>query len=342
MTPTMCRRRLGALAIGVTTVVMLTACGGAGTRASEDYPTPSGSPAPTGVVTQGAAKKIVDNYEKVNNRANATQDQKLLSTVEAGQVHEQSTADYDTFKTRSAEDQKRYETPFHYRDRDYMIPREGRASWFAVEARAVQEGEDRKDTEDRSLLVFDKIGGTYKLVMGVNAEDGSLPQVARDKSGLVTAVDPSKKVGPLAPSDLDTAFPDLFATGGKKDGKQLAATRPVKQSVAHYEKRNSGDLAAQATVAYFPVQPKHQKVYALKATDGSVVAVFGTAHTVETLLKPAYMSSADLVPGEKQAAFNPAKRKIITDEYQGQGIAEMPATGKARVIGREYKMVDSR
>ncbi|MDT0616291.1 hypothetical protein RM812_40055, partial [Streptomyces sp. DSM 40712] len=78
-------RRLTVLAIGVTTALTLTACGTGGDNGGADTPTRSASPtsAPRGLLTKEEAKKVVDNYEKVNNRANASQDAKLLSTVEA-------------------------------------------------------------------------------------------------------------------------------------------------------------------------------------------------------------------------------------------------------------------
>ncbi|MEU1107033.1 hypothetical protein ABZ408_39760 [Streptomyces tibetensis] len=155
--------------------------------------------------------------------------------------------------------------------------------------------------------------------MGVPSGDGPLPKIALKKHGLVTAVDPAKKVGALAPNDLDTAFEDLFATGGKKEGKDLASTKPAKESIGYYEKRNSGELATQATVRYFRVQPKYQKVYAMKTADGSVAAIFGTAHTIETLLKPAYMSAADLVPGGKQAVSTPVKAEDHHRRVPGPG-----------------------
>ncbi|MFC7015504.1 hypothetical protein ACFQMH_28135 [Streptomyces viridiviolaceus] len=48
----------------------------------------------------------------MNNRANAKRDAKLLGTVEAGQVHEQSKADYKQWAIWSKANQKDYTEPF--------------------------------------------------------------------------------------------------------------------------------------------------------------------------------------------------------------------------------------
>ncbi|MFD0069979.1 hypothetical protein ACFVJ9_55135, partial [Streptomyces sp. NPDC127574] len=156
-------RRLAVLAIGVTTAVTLTACT-AGTdstsTAGRGHATASASPAPTGVVTTQEASKILTAYENANNRANKARDSRLLATVEAGAVNLQSRADYQQFKTWTKKEQTEYGSPFRYERREFAIPRKGTATWFAVSATAT-------GAKDRALLIFDKVDGTYKLVMAL-------------------------------------------------------------------------------------------------------------------------------------------------------------------------------
>ncbi|WP_405868468.1 hypothetical protein [Streptomyces sp. NBC_00005] len=324
---------LTTLAIGVTATMALTACGADADKDSAASPRSSASPTSQGVVTKETAKKVVDDYERVNNSANKARDEKLLATVEAGQVHEQSKADYKLFKTWSAKDQKEYGSPFFYKNRTYYLPATGTATWFAVKAKS-------SGSDDDALLIFDRTGGTYKLVASAYSDE-ALPEIAVDRNGLVTAVDASKKVGTLAPDQLGTVYEDLFETGGQKAAKQLATTSATKDSVKVYKERDTGNLARYATKKYFAKEPSHPKVYALKLADGGVVTVFPTAHTQERMLKPQYMSSFQIGPNDEEAVYNSTKRTVITDLFQGQGLAELSTKGKPRVTAIGYRMVDS-
>ncbi|MFD7283649.1 hypothetical protein ACFV80_43330 [Streptomyces sp. NPDC059862] len=326
---------LAAGVLSMTTTAALTACGeNSDTEAqTRSDTTSSARPTPTGIVTKAAASKIVNNYEKVNNRANATQDEKLLATVEGGQVHEQSQADYEQFKTWSAK-KKEYASSFSYQDRSYWLPAAGTASWFAVTGTS-------NASDSHILMIFDKVGATYKMVAAVYS-DTPIPEIAVDRYGLATEVDPSKKVGTLAPNELGGVYEDLFETGGKKAGKQLASTESTKESVSVYEDRDDGDAARWATKKFFAKDPAHKKVYALKLASGGVLAVFPTAHTQELMLKPEYMGNSQINPNKTEAVYNSTPRTVVIDHFEGQGFAELTPNGKPKVTAMEYRMVDSR
>ncbi|MEU2425597.1 hypothetical protein ABZ619_32115 [Streptomyces sp. NPDC007851] len=49
-----------------------------------------------------------------------------------------------------------------------------------------------------------------------------------------------------------------------------------------------------------------------------------------------------LVPGTQQAVFDKTPRVAILDEFQGQALAALTPSGKAVVLGVEYRTVDSR
>ncbi|MFD5814780.1 hypothetical protein [Streptomyces sp. NPDC127038] len=331
------RRRLAMLTVGVTTALTLTACttnpdgqnaAAAGRR--------SASPAPEGVVTAREASAIVSAYEQTNNKANLTQDSDLLATVEAGAVNVQSRADYKQFKTWTKKERNTYGRAFRYERREFAIPRKGSATWFAVQATAT-------GSRNRALLIFDKIDSTYKLVMALYLDDKtSIPALAFDKNGFAEPADPTKAVGALAPNQVGAAFEDLAETGGKKSGAKLASTTLTKEARNLYTDRDQQDNSKYATNRYFAKPPRDPSVYALKLVTGGVLVAFPSAHTGETLLRPAYMASYKITPSRREAIYNPSSRVVITDEYQGQALAVLEAKGKPHVIAREYRMVDSR
>lgn len=332
--PPLRRTRTAAVVLGAAVALALTGCGAGSDTSAANNPTASATTVPKGVITKQAAEKVLDTYEKVNNRANQSRDEKLLATVEGGQVHEQSRADYKVFKTWSAKDQKEYGSPFYYKNRTYYLPTAGTATWFAVKATA-------SGSDSDALLIFDKVGGTYKLTASVYSDE-AIPKIAVDGNGLATAVDASKKSGTMAPAQVGAAYEDFFVTGGKKASTQFVSTKTSQGSVKVYKERNEGKLKKYADHNFFAADPTYPKVYALKLADGGVVAVFPTAHTEERILKPAYRSSFQLGPDDDEAIFDSSKRVVITDEFQGQGLVELPAQGKPEVTAIDYRMVDSR
>lgn len=323
--------RLKVAALGVTTALALTACGGqAGSDSGVDD-------TPQGVVTQAAAKKIADQYEEANNKANAAQDEKLLGTVEAGQVYAMDKAVYTLFDTWPKKEQKAFAEPFSYQDREYVIPKKGTATWFAVRATS---SVDRKNSV---LLVFDKVGGTYKMVLSLWADGGEpLPKLAVDDHGLAEAVDPGAKVGKLAPADLGTAYEDFLETGGKKEGKALTSTKPVENAKQTYQRSSTeGAADGKATQKFFTKPPADPSVYALRTADGGVLALFPAAHKQESLLKESYRSIADLVPNDEQSALGATRGALITDVFEGQGLAELTPKA-ARITAVDFQHVDAR
>ena len=327
------------LTIGVTTAFALTACSAAKDSDGANTPARSASPtpAPQGLLTKEEAKKVVDNYEKINNRANARQDAKLLGSVEAGQIYEQSTADFEQWETWSEKEQKHYESAFFYRDREYLIPAaDSGASWFAVKAHT-----SAAPKAGSALVVFDRVGGAYKVVMTVYSNE-AIPKIAVDEHGYVTPANPSQKIGGLAPDQLGDAYEDFFETGGNTAGKTFSETESSKGSTEVSKGGVDEDLKGYATEKFFAKEPAHPKVYALKLENGGAVALFPTAHTSEVLLKPRYMSAFDITPGPKESVYDSTRRDVVTDEFEGQALAVLEPKAKPRVIGIEYGLVDSR
>ncbi|MFJ7242646.1 hypothetical protein ACIQWB_36750 [Streptomyces olivaceus] len=327
------------LAISVTSALALTACTADtdGPTADASASTPSANATPRGLLTKKEATAALDTYEKVNNEANAKQDARLLGTVEAGQVYEASKGDYKQWDTMSKKDQKFYESPFYYRDRELLIPTASSgATWFAVKARP---SSDSKASS--ALVILDKVGGSYKVMSTVYSEE-PLPQVAVDKHGYVLHADPARKVGSLAPDQVSETYEDFFETGGKTASKVFASTDSSKESTKVHTDGVDKDLQGYATEKFFAKKPTNPKVYALKLENGGVLAAFPTAHTSELILKPQYMSGFDITPGPKEAVYDARKRDIVTDKFEGEGLVVLHPKAKPRVTGIEYGLVDSR
>ncbi|WP_158761633.1 hypothetical protein [Streptomyces sp. NRRL S-146] len=329
-------RRLTVLAIGVSTAISLTACGSSGSEADGGSATPKASaPAPEGIVDQKTASSVVDAYEKANNKANATRDAELLGTVEAGQVHEQSKADYTHWPTWTKKRQKTYSTPFYYRDRQFWIPAASSgATWFAVTARSAKDPKD-----PGGLLIFDKVGGRYKMTAGVALD--AKPKIAVDEHGLAAPADPSKKVGTLAPDEIGERYEDFFETGGKEAKQVFASTEDTRESTKVFTERNAGESGRWSTTKYEVAKPAHPAVYALRLVGGGVLSVFPTAHTESQVLKPAYLYNSKITPGPDARVYNPTPRIAIINDYQGQGLAELQPQKKVRVTELEYRITGS-
>lgn len=328
-------RRLTVLAIGVTTTISLTACGST-SDAGGDSASPKASPAPKGIVDQKTASSVVDAYEKANNKANATRDAKLLGTVEAGQVHEQSKADYKHWPTWSKKRQKTYASPFFYRDRKLWVPAaDSGVSWFAVTARSVKDPKD-----PGGLLIFDKVGGRYKMVAAVALK--AKPKIAVDRNGFAAPADPSKKVGTLAPDEIGERYEDFFETGGKEAKRFFTSTEDTRESTKVYSERNSGESGRWSTTKYEVAEPAHPAVYALRLVGGGVLSVFPTAHTESQVLKGAYLYNSKITPGLETRVYNPTPRIAIINDYQGQGLAELQPQKKVRVTELEYRITGSK
>ncbi|MFJ4281162.1 hypothetical protein [Streptomyces massasporeus] len=325
--------RLKTAVLGATTALALTACGG-GTGSDGDKAAPD---APQGVVGKAEAKKITDHYEQVNNKANAAQDEKLLATVEGGQVYAMDKATYTLVKTWPDKEQKAYAKPFSYRDRQYVIPEKGTATWFAVRATSSE------DSKNSVLLIFDKVGATHKMVLSLWADSGApLPEPALDKHGLAEVANPSDKVGKFAPADIGAAYEDLLRTGGKKKGTALTSTKPVDNAKKTYRRSSTeGTADGMATKMFFAKPPADPSVYALRTADGGVLALFPAAHKQESLLKERYRSNASLVPSKEQSAFGATRGPLITDVFEGQGIAELTPKA-ARITAVDFQHVDAR
>lgn len=324
-------RRLTLIACSASAAVVLTACTSSTPQSSGHTDKPSLKP--TGAVNPAQAKAIVDRYEVVNNQANKTRSPKLLSTVEGGQLYLQSRAGFEQWRTMSAKEQRESTLPFFYRKRTYYIP--VAATWFAVKATS-SNGYPR-------LLIFDRYKGSpWKNVAALTLKT-PLPAIDTSRSGLATAVEPSRKTAAgLAPGEVRGAYEDLFTTGGEKSGTALSReTETAKSAIKIHQERNQGKNSKYFRTDYTEVKPEHREVYALKLRDGGVLALSSTAHEAMRAIKENFVYRIKAVPTKEEAVYNKDERIAIVNTYEGLVLAHLPVSGKTSLLARAYAMVDS-
>ncbi|WP_413754804.1 hypothetical protein [Streptomyces sp. MMBL 11-3] len=302
--------------------------------------------APKGAVTRDEAKQLLARYVATNNRANALQGRstspseqarKLLATVEGGQLLEQSTADYKSWRTKTAKEKEKYATPFYYVDPVVHAPAGER--WFAIEVTV-------DPTGWKGLVVFDQVDGkgwrTVATVALGGKKNSRLPApIATNRAGWARAVNATTRSGRLAPNQIADAYEDFFVSGGTGAGQALAPSASTDHAREVYQERNLHNGSKAATKSFEQTDARHQQIYALKLRDGSTLAVVPSAHHQLYVLKKEFILRAKIIPTKEEAVFNPAKRIAVVDEFQGMLLAHLPTSGKPRVLSHEFRMVDS-
>lgn len=327
--------RTAAAAIGLTAALSLAACA-SGTPTSDRVPashqptaTASPSPAPRSVVTLSEANKILNTYQDVNNRANATRDAKLLATVEAGQLYARSKAEFEQFETLSEKEQKDYGKPFAFTDRIFHLPAGG--DWFAAEATTTG--------KNHTVMVFEKSPATdnsWKKVVSLFPAKALPPVQTTD--GVARTAPAAATVGALAPDGVPAAVEDLFATGGTKQGALLARTNENVKSILKTYKERGKSLGPQAKVSFFPTAPLHENVYTLRTDDG-VLAIAPLAHNEESLvLQP----GLQITPGKVGSVYDKSPRPLTVDVFQGEALVLLSGKGQPDILDYRYAQTDSR
>lgn len=324
--------RVEAAAVGLTAALTLTACASdapSSERAPASHTPPAtASAAPRSVVSLSEANKILDTYQDVNNRANASQDAKLLARVEAGQLYARSKADFEQFETLSAKERKDYGKPFTFSHRTFYLPAGG--NWFAVQASTTG--------KNHTLMVFEKspaTANTWKKVVSL-FPDKALPPV-QAAGGVADTAPAASTAGELAPQDVSAAVEDLFATGGTKQGAEIDRTSKNAKSILKTYKERGKSLGPRAKVSFFPATPVHERVYTLRSRDG-VLVIAPLAHNEESLvLQP----GLEITPGKTGSVYDKSPRPVTVDVFQGEALVLLPESGHPDILDYRYALTDS-
>ncbi|MBO8188738.1 hypothetical protein [Streptomyces spirodelae] len=332
-------RGIAGLACAGSLVLVAAGCGGGsakdakgGTGAKADGKEQS---AAVGVVSRAQAAKLIDRYEKVNNRANKNSDPKLLSTVEGGAVFQQSKATFKMQKNWTAKRRAEYREPFTYVDRKYYIPRKGTADWFAMVA--YSQGPDGKKGKFPGILVMEKQkGGGWKMVTATYSETKKLPRLAKDKDGFAVPVtNTAKKAGALAPDSLSDSLLDLYTEQVTPEG----GFRPSKTTkwISKIPKTQNKLLNPHGAAEFSRGESTHESVYALRTRNGGSLAVFSTEvreHDRGTQL------TATIHPSDKMKVYvgETSGAPAFFVDWLHISSAYIRPQGRPHLLGSEYEM----
>ncbi|MEV0254537.1 hypothetical protein AB0H82_09740 [Streptomyces sp. NPDC050732] len=303
-----------------------------------------------GVVTPTEAKKIVDHYVKVNNRANAKRDSGILSAVEAGGLFETSANGYKQDELQPAKDRAEGRKPFDYVNREYVIPAaKSGVSWFALRA----DTKDHNGTSartSRATVIFDKFDkfgkpdkeegdGDWKAVWSgwTTKEDPKTPPLSKDSDGFAVPVtDTAEKQGILAPDQMDDALVALYS-GDETLGGKVGASETSKW-MTQFPLEQNKMLSPGGKSEFKAGKTDHKKVYALRTEKGGTLTFFNAdvqeyMHTTDP--------SARITPSP-QIAFLAGSKKpemLFLVDYLHQGEAYIPAKGKVSMVTDSWDMI---
>ncbi|MFJ2771033.1 hypothetical protein [Streptomyces sp. NPDC087300] len=295
--------------------------------------------APKGVVTRAEAKKVVDNYVKVNNQANAKRDSGVLSAVEGGGLFETSANGYKQDQLQPAKDRAEGRKPFSYVNREYVIPAtKGGATWFALRADTKDHGGTSPRTS-RATVIFDKKDGDWKAVWSgwTTKKDPKTPALAKDADGLAVPVtDTAEKRGVLAPDQMDDALVALYS-GDEKLGMKVGASETAKW-MTQFPLEQNKMLNPGGKSEFKAGKTDHKKVYALRTENGGTLTFFN-ADVQE------YMHATDptarITPSPQIAFLVGSKRSelLFRVDYLHQGSAYIPAKGNVAMVTDSWDMI---
>ncbi|GAA2139401.1 hypothetical protein [Streptomyces synnematoformans] len=329
-------------AAGLAALVLTAACSGGSDDDAGDAGDGAAGPRP--VLSEARARTVLENYVEANNAANAELDHGALGKVEGGALFQQSRAQYRQFPTYEKKYQKRYKKPFRYlADRaNYHIP--ARGDWYMVDAPVAGPGYHEGD---RSLLVFQRAGGTWKNVASVGIQ-GRVPEVAHGDAGLPTVLPADARVGSTALDGLDDAVNDLYVSGGRKEGRLLAESEVRRNMVKDHTTRR--DWIKPEHDGYFETEfetenrkwdeayePAFPDVFALRTADGGALAVFNSYDArVDFATRPGF----HVIPGDATRLYVEEEEPPGVREYYAvQNAAYVPADGKVEQLGGEVEMI---
>lgn len=230
------------------------------------------SKAPAGALSRAQAEKVLLNYAKVNNKANATQDRDLMAGIEDGALLQQSQASLEQYPVLPKKEQAGFAKPFLYPAegaRFYLPPKGGKV--FMVDTRITGEGVPK---DRRRLVAFKRTtgGDTWKAV-AVGELAGKIPAVAKDKEGLATVLGPGDRIGALALDSLRSRSSDVYVKGAAKSGCLFASSTALSGwEKEHTAAGRTGDkcLAGEYEAGFSAADT----VYGLKTADGGALALY--------------------------------------------------------------------
>lgn len=332
---------LAAAALAIT----LAACGPAGSLHQ-----PASVPPHRPVVALSTARQILAHYETINDQANRTASAALMTTIETGAQLQMDLAAYQQFRTYTAAYQRETRQPLRFAPARYYIPDGG--TWFA--AWCTMSGSATPGSHQ--LVVFQRdTGGHWKVAAAVYvAPHTSVPPIRTGPAGLATAVSSSAAVGSVRLTSLPGMVADIHLTGGHGPSKTLAETPVKKQQMKDYADRNHWIKKGQSkifgtnfqapTARFDPGLTIYHTVYALRTTDGGVLAIVPSYFDRDDYTN--YPSSFQVFPGPPENVY--IKRKAdehlldVQSTWLNLDVVAIPARGHPAQLGDNTQLVTAK
>lgn len=330
------------MAAGTTVLALTASACSSGT--GDDGGKATADRAAKGVVTPTEAKKIVDHYVKVNNRANAKRDSSTLSTVEAGGLFEASANIYKQDELQSAKDRAERRKPFDYVNREYVVPAaKSGVSWFALRADTKDHNGTSAKTS-RATVIFDKEAGDgdWKAVWSgwTDKKDPKTPALSKDSDGFAVPVtDTAKRQGVLAPDQMDDALVALYS-GDEKLGAKVGASETSKW-MTQFPLEQNKMLSPNGKSEFKAGKTDHKKVYALRTEKGGTLTFFNAdvqeyMHTTNPAARITPSPQIAFLAGSKKSEM------MFLVDYLHQGAAYIPAKGKVSMVTDSWDMTEAK
>ncbi|MET9013911.1 hypothetical protein ABZX74_23780 [Streptomyces olivaceoviridis] len=298
-------------------------------------PTPAAEPA----LAKHEALAQIARYSKINNKANAAGDTKLLDTIEDGPLYAMSSADFKEEAALPRPDREPYR-PWSYdlHATDVYVPRvkPGQQRWFA----AVTRSGSKKQYARMLVLAENTKAKRWEMVAAVDLDDPEqLPDITLDKDGYATAVDASSTSLSAPVGVLRTAIADNFATGGEKTGKKVFTPTEASRRQIKVHDQTTRKFGTRGTTRFASADTQFPDAYALKTASGALV-IFSHTHTQHDAVAA---PGLQIVPDKLDRAWLNAPAPAFTYTFTCSDVAAVPATPKpSSLLGYGCRRTDAK
>lgn len=237
-------------------------------------------------ISKAEAKKVLENFTEVSNKATRTYDAQLNATVEAGA---RGAIDGAGLRARKeAYGTNENYSPLKLTDPRFLIPEQ--AGWpksFVADAAS-------SSTEDgRWFLVFQRHGieEPWKVTYLAVLNEAETPEFVIDEDGYVSDVpvgggpgsEPGAEKLAIPPGEVSKAYTTYLQKGG--DGWAPGAHTSGRRA---QREKNAERPGVQTQWADLPAEPPKFEPFALRTVDGGAMVFFASLHHKKSTVAPGY------------------------------------------------------
>lgn len=271
-------------------------------------------------VDKTAAAKVIEDFTRVNNKANRDLDQKLNAQIETGALGAIDSATLKAQHARNPNGDPNYQ-PLGFTDPHFLIPKlRGWPKWFIADVQA------NRDKDSRWLLTFIRGGPDepWKAAYLSVISNGQLPHFALDKQGYVrpAALDAADLL--VQPAKLSSEYAGYLAAG-----KQNSAVFAAGPSTTALVQERAKQRRTSQYVTQFADQPADSAKFppvALRTTDGGAAVFFASQHTRKVTFAQGYAVKLDSLV---EALIIGTPERSVTTTQIAQQFVLVPAAGKS-------------